>query len=138
MAKIKTEQFAIIKDSFKGGEPINLDLNLKFGLNVENRILSVLFTNKLIQNKNPFLILEVGNYFTIDQVSWDKFINKEKNIITFPKGFASHLVMLTIGTARGVLHSKTENTLFNQFILPTINVNELIKGDVSLRMSVEN
>ena len=137
LAKIKTEQFAIIKDAFTEGPDVGLDLGVQFGLNVENKILSVLFKSKLLQNKNPFLVLEVGSYFNIDKTSWEGFINKEANTITFPKGFITHLVVITIGTSRGVLHSKTENTFFNQFVLPTINVNELIKGDVILSMNIE-
>lgn len=138
LAKINTMQFAIIKDSFKEGLPVNLDLNIKFGLNVEHKVLSVFFTFKLLQEKNPFLIIEVGNYFNIDGDSWSKFIDEKNNTITFPKGFASHLVLLTIGTTRGVLHSKTENTPFNKFVLPTINVNELIKSDVTLKTIIED
>lgn len=42
--------------------------------------------------------------------------------------------MLTIGTARGVLHSKTESTPFNSFLLPTLNVNELVKKDVVFKI----
>lgn len=133
LAKINTIQFAIIEDSFKEGIPINLDLNIKFGLNVEHKVLSVFFTFKLLQDKNPFLIIEIGDYFNIDGDSWSKFIDEKNNTITFPKGFASHLVLLTIGTTRGVLHSKTENTPFNKFLLPTINVNEFIKSDVTLK-----
>lgn len=45
--------------------------------------------------------------------------------------------MLTIGTARGVLHSKTENTTFNQFLLPTLNVNELVQKDVIFKIGTE-
>lgn len=138
LAKINTMQFAIIKDSFKEGLPVNIDLNIKFGLNVEHKVLSVFFTFKLLQEKNPFLIIEVGNYFNIDGDSWSKFIDENNNTITFPKGFASHLVLLTIGTTRGVLHSKTENTPFNKFVLPTINVNELIKSDVTLKTIIED
>jgi hypothetical protein len=138
LAKINTMQFAIIKDSFKEGLPVNIDLNIKFGLNVEHKVISVFFTFKLLQEKNPFLIIEVGNYFNIDGDSWSNFINENNNTITFPKGFASHLVLLTIGTTRGVLHSKTENTPFNKFVLPTINVNELIKNDVTLKTIIED
>ena len=135
LTKINTMQFAIIKDSFNEGLPINLDLNITFGLNVEHKALSVFFTFKLLQEKNTFLIIEVGVYFNIEDNSWSKFIDEKNNSITFPKGFASHLVLLTIGTTRGILHSKTENTPFNKFVLPTINVNELIKSDVTLKIN---
>ena len=34
---------------------------------------------------------------------------------------------MTIGTTRGILHAKTEGTCFNKYVLPTINVTEIIK-----------
>jgi hypothetical protein len=50
--------------------------------------------------------------------------------ITFPQNFVCHMAMLTVGTSRGILHSKTENTIFNSYILPTTNVKEIISSDV--------
>ena len=47
-----------------------------------------------------------------------------------------HLVLLTIGTLRGVLHCKTENTEFEDLKLPTINVNELIPNDIEIRYQI--
>ena len=42
--------------------------------------------------------------------------------------------MITVGTLRGVLHAKTENTEFNEFFLPTINVTDLIKEDIRFNL----
>ncbi|MPN63841.1 hypothetical protein SDC9_211608 [bioreactor metagenome] len=53
------------------------------------------------------------------------------NVLLVPKNFMQHLAVITIGTARGILHAKTENTPFNQYVLPTINVSEMIKDDVT-------
>jgi len=38
--------------------------------------------------------------------------------------------MHTVGTARGVLHSKTESTPFNGLIIPPINVEQIIQEDI--------
>lgn len=66
--------------------------------------------------------------------SWNSFEDVKNSELTIPKNFISHLVMLSIGSTRGVLHAKTENTMFNKFLLPTINVNELIKEDMKFVM----
>ncbi len=42
--------------------------------------------------------------------------------------------MLCVGTARGILHAKTEGTAFNDFILPAINVEELVEEDTHVRL----
>ena len=132
LKQITTEQFAIIQDTFdKTNNEINMSIGIKFGLNTDEKTIASFVKVQFEQDKKPFLITEVANHFNIDEKAWNDFlINKNKLIL--PKGFASHLVMLTVGTLRGVLHSKTENTKFNQFILPTINVIELIKDDVAI------
>ena len=132
LVKITTEQFAIIPDAFnKNDTNIEMSIGLKFGLDNKKRIIASFIKVQFEQNKKAFIILEVANHFNIEKNTWDSFDKTEKNII-IPKGFASHLVMLTIGTLRGVLHCKMENTEFNNFILPTINVTEMIKSDVEI------
>jgi len=96
----------------------------------------VIFSTSLIQKKSPFLIVEVGCHFNITTEAWTSFYNESRTELIVSRGFIGHLVMLTIGTTRGVLHSKTENTPFNSFLLPTLNVNELVKKDVVFK--VEN
>ena len=134
LRKVTTEQFAIIESSFEEGKPIELKVGLRFGINNENKIISTFFSTNLIQEKAPFLLLEVGCHFNITENAWLSFLNDNKSEIVIPKGFISHLAMLTIGTARGVLHSKTESTTFNQFLLPTLNVNELVQNDVIFKI----
>ena len=75
--------------------------------------------------------MEIANHYKIKESAWIEMQNSNNKLV-LAKEFASHLVMLTIGTLRGTLHCKTENTEFNKFILPTINVTELIKSDVEL------
>lgn len=130
LKKITTEQFAIIESAYKEGNLVNLKAGLRFGVNFDNNIISVIFSTNLIQEKSPFLIIEVGCHFNITTEAWSSFYNESKTELIVNRGFVSHLVMLTIGTARGVLHSKTENTPFNSFLLPTLSVNELVKKDV--------
>ena len=135
LKKVTTEQFAIIESSFQKGEPIELKANLRFGVNFDSKNVSVYFSTNLEQKKTPFLIIEVGCHFNIEDSAWTNFFNKDKSELTIPKGFIGHLVMLTIGTARGVLHSKTENTPFNEFLLPTLNVNNMVKQDISFKLN---
>lgn len=76
-------------------------------------------------------ILEIANHFQIDENSWKSFEIKDGKLI-LPQGFATHLLVFTLGTLRGVLHAKTENTEFNKYFLPTINTTEMIQGDLEL------
>lgn len=135
LQKITTEQFAILDDSYKEGDEIQLSTNLKFGINEEKHLVVVILSIQFSQNNNPFLKLDAACHFNINDSAWEQFLDSKKGEITFPKGFIGHLAMLTIGTTRGILHAKTENTPFNKFLLPTINVNDIIKSDLVMKLS---
>lgn len=129
IGKVTTDQFAIIDKSFADTEAINLNTNLRFALDRIQRIVAVFALFKFEQKGIPFLIVEVSCHFIIAPESLTNFI-KDDITTVIPKGFMTHLGMITVGTARGVLHTKTEGTRFNDFVLPTINVVDMIKEDV--------
>ena len=133
--KIVTEQFAVIESAFKDGDDVQFGINSKYGIFDDEKVLSVFIAPAFYQNKQPFLVLEVICHFEIEESAWNEFLNKDKSKLTFPLNFVRHVTMLAVGTARGILHAKTENTPFNEFILPTINLNETIKSSVVFNLS---
>ena len=134
LRKITTEQFAIIESAFdKSKDNIELTNGVRFDFNFDKRIISVFLSGNFNQDKGPFLLLEIGCYFEIIKEDWDKLYSGDKAEIKLPLGIVRHLVMLSTGTLRGVLHAKTENTPFNIFFLPTINVNDLVKEDILIK-----
>jgi hypothetical protein len=138
LLKIKTEQFAILQENYKENKK---EIKVNFGVNFssihKDRIVAVKFSVKFLQAKNPFILLDVVCFFQIEKVSWDGLFNEDNSAIIIPKGLARHLSIFVVGTTRGVLHTKTENTPFNNFSLPTINLNELIFEDILLKIEGE-
>ena len=132
---ISTEQFAIIEEAYTEGKDINLITQLKFGTNSVHKIIALHANFKFEQEGKSFVVIEASGHFSIDENSWKCFYNEEANTLTVPQGFMSHLAVLVIGTTRGILHAKTENTPFNRFFLPTINVMETIKEDVVIELN---
>ncbi len=130
LAKIVTEQFAVIPDIFEEGKEIKLRPELNFGIDTQTKRIMVNILFRFEQEEKPFIILKVACYFTISPNDWNQFRTPNTNALVIPQGFATHLAMLTIGTLRGVLHAKTENTTFNRFIIPAFNITGLIKSDV--------
>ncbi|NBW34803.1 MAG: hypothetical protein EBR30_07245 [Cytophagia bacterium] len=135
IVKVITEQFAIIEKAFAETEEINLNTNLRFAIDRDERVVVVYVLFKFEQKDIPFLMVEVSCRFLISTNSWTAFIKDDVNTV-IPKEFLTHLGMITVGTARGVLHTKTEGTGFNDFILPTINVVDMVKDDVSFKETV--
>lgn len=127
---IKTEQFAIIEDIYNENDPVQLQSNYRFGSITAENLVAVIVNYKFRSPNGVFLTIEVSCFFKIKPESWESIYNAEKLELTLPKEIATHLLVLVIGTARGVLHAKTENTPYNRFFLPTLNVSENIKEDV--------
>lgn len=131
LIKLTTEQFALIEEAYReDDEEISLGIGLKFGQIDSDRMIASYVKVQFEQSGSPFLLLEVAHHYVIEPVTWEK-LNSAGSLI-LPKDFAVHLTALTIGSIRGVLHCKTENTPFNTFVLPTVNVTELLKDDVVL------
>ncbi len=129
LLNIKTEQFAIFEDKYIETEKINLNTNLTFGLNSDDKIFLVTPKYTFEIEKTPFMTVQISCFFKIEDNAWNNFIEDGK--IVFPKDFVAHMAMISVGTSRGVLHTKTEGTVFNKYILPTINVAKMIPEDVT-------
>jgi len=125
---IKTEQFAIMEDSYSEKKNVGFGSGFQFKVKRSEHRIGVYSTFQFEQGKNTFIKLVVSCHFEIKDTTWMEFIEGES--IRVPAGFARHLAMLTVGTSRGILHCKTEGTPFNVFLLPTINVTEVVKKDV--------
>jgi len=129
LAKITTEQFAIVDECYNNEGKISIETSIRFGADNQRQMIATFTLFKFICNEKPFIVIEAGCHFIINPESWKTIFNTEKQELTVPKVLLRHLAMLTVGTTRGILHSKTENTNFNQFVLPTINVSGMISDD---------
>ena len=132
---IKTEQFAIFEENYSPKKETSLGTELQFKLDQNNKQIAVFLGFEFLQGKKVFLKIQVSCHFKIEESSWNSLIQENKLIV--PKGFLAHLAMITTGTSRGVLFAKTEATPFSTFIVPTLNVAEMIKEDVLFVIAVQ-
>lgn len=131
LKKVSTEQFAILEEGFNEKGKIRLNTSFRFAADDKQRYIAVFASFVFDSDEKPFLIIEASCHFSIKEPAWKEMLVSDSNSLEVPKGFLSHLVMLTVGTTRGILHAKTEGTCFNKYVLPTINVTEIIKSDTS-------
>lgn len=134
LVAIKTEQFALFEEKYSSKKELNITTSLEFKINEEQKLIGVFATFTFEQSKKTFIKIQVSCHFNIEPNTWTSFL-KDNNVV-FPKNFICHLTMLTIGTSRGILHAKTEGTEFNKFILPTINVNQLVEKDAEFIINI--
>jgi hypothetical protein len=129
LVKIQTVQFAVTPEVLKPKLKVRFSYGLTFNSIKEKHLIVCTFKSKFLQKETPFIQLEISCGFQLSPESWKELSTETK--ISIPKGFAEHLAVLTVGTSRGILHSKTESTDFNKFIMPTLDVRKLIKEDIS-------
>ena len=129
LKKVTTEQFAIIEEGFDEKGKIRLNTSMRFAADEKQKYIAVYTSFTFDSDNNPFLLVEASCHFSIQDNAWAGMYNKDLNTLTIPKGFLCHLAMLTVGTSRGILHAKTEGTCFNKYVLPTINVTQIIRKD---------
>lgn len=133
IAGIETEQFAVMEEAYKQGEDVGLNIGLQFSVHSEHKGIGVHFNLQFRHKEAIFIQLKTVCFFEIMVDNWDSLLEDDEKKIKLPKGFASHLSVITVGTTRGVLYEKLRNLPpFDQFILPTINVSKILEEDVLL------
>lgn len=130
---IKAEQFASFEENYKENKITNIVTAIEFKINKAKEQVGVNATFTFEQSKKTFLKIQVSCHFLIEPEAWKSFLFEDK--IIFPQSFIGHLTMLTIGTTRGILHCKTEGSEFNKFILPAINVEDLVNKDAEFNLN---
>jgi len=134
LVQITTEQLDLSMDLFNEEQPVTMSAGLDFGIQSSQNLLKVLFKTTFHQESAPFITIEAGCIFAIDPDSWNLFCDEEEGYFTLPKNFAAHLATLTSGTARGILHSRTEHTAMNRFFIPVTNIEAMIPEKISLQL----
>lgn len=83
------------------------------------------------------LMLQITCEFEINPGDWkENLVNGET--VTIPKDTLEYFAVHTIGTARGILHCKTEGTPFNGIVLPPLDATKLVKGDLKINIAEDN
>ncbi len=127
MNRISVEQFAILVEEAPQAE-IVVDSDVSFGVIPNKQVVAVKFNITFTHEDKKLLVMELHCYFNVRPEDWKKF--EKENKVVIPKDLLAHFAMHTVGTARGVLYCKTEGTLYNQFIIPPMNVAERIPEDI--------
>jgi hypothetical protein len=135
LVSMKTEQYALLESIYdenkKESVRINTGITIKF--NKEDQIVVVSPKFTFSQDTSPFIIIEVASFFKIEDESWKTIYNKTDEQLNLSKGLAAHLAAVSIGVIRGVLHTKTEQTPFNSFIIPLVNVKKGFEEDLQIK-----
>ena len=126
--RIETQQYAVLREEIES-EKLSFQAGFSFGVDGEAGFVRSTFVYVFLSDNEPALKLEVAIEFKIENECFKSEIDKEKHWV-IPKVFATHLAMVVVGAARGILHEKTRGLELNKFPMPAINVVGTLKDDI--------
>jgi len=131
MNKIDLHQFAIVMQDIEKKDIKEIKVMLNFQVMSETYNIGVSARFEFVgHDKSLAAIAEVGCLFSIRQDDWKREI-QDKGAV--PKWILSLFAVHTVGTARGVVYVKTEGTPLRGLIIPPVNVDQMIEGDLQLK-----
>lgn len=130
MFKISVPQFAILTKKCADNYEIKTDTELKN--TIDGSAVAVLMTFSFFEEEKLAIILQVMCEFHIHPDDLKEMESEGRIVIK--KKLLEHFLVHTVGTARGILHCKTEGTSFNNVILPPMDVTQIIKSDMIINL----
>ena len=134
MMRINTLQFAILSKEPEESYDIQTGMELKY--TIDGGAVAVNATFSFVHDGKTAMILKLLCEFAIHPTDLESLKSEDK--ITIPKNIVDYFIAQTVGTARGILHCKTEGTPFNGIIIPPMNVTGLFNGDLVINLQKES
>lgn len=128
ISKIETRQFAIFPENFRLDQPVNIKSSFAFNVKKDCSQIRCISKFEYNQDDRVVLVSEFATYFDIAPDGSEKI----KLSKTISVDFLRYMATIVVGTARGIIYAKSENTFINTVILPPINLVEAITEDLSI------
>jgi len=130
--KIVTDEFAMTEEKYAPSDPAQMRIDLLFNTIEAEKLVTVKVKCLFYQEDKLLLIITVSCLFNIYPEDWEKIFDAKARILTLSLSSALQFASLSISTTRGVLHALTESAPLNSIILPPVNLNELVKEQISI------
>lgn len=127
MFRISTGQFAILSTDAPQ-EDVDITTNMELKHAKDGSAVQVHAIFSFNDKEKQIMLLETSCEFALHPEDLRTITKDDKVII--PKELIDYFIAQTVGTARGILHCKTEGTPFNGIIIPPMNVTGMFKGDM--------
>lgn len=117
---ITMEQFATLFEPTSDRFEILVSIPIK--TNYDERSLAVGANIQYVEDGKTFLTAEVFCHYEIEKECWDNLSEGNTKDVVLPKELMDSLARIAIGTARGAICVKTENSVFAKYYLPIIEI----------------
>ena len=131
ISHIETKQFAMFPDLYVNGKETMVNTAVQFRVVSDYSRIRNITKFSYYQDNNLLLVLELICDFEINPEATED-IKKDGKI---DMNFLRYIASISVGTARGVIHSETKGSVLNPVILPPIDLTKLITGDMILKQA---
>ena len=115
-------------EKFINGREITVQTSFTFGYSEGLDSIRCISNFEYIQDEDILMISEIQCTFDISP----KGSAELKELRKVPVDFLRYMATIATGTARGIIHAKSEGTILSAIILPPINLIEAIKNDLPI------
>lgn len=124
--KIDIAQFAMFMENYSDQiKDVAFQTDTQFSFDKDQNVLSCSIEVAMSKDNKPLLKIEVCCSYEITAETIENL--RQENQYVFAPGLLIQFASLCYGTLRGVMHTKTLNTPLNNFILPPVYFEEVIK-----------
>lgn len=109
----------------------NIKSEFAFSGSLVNNVIGCRGIFSFFQDRTEVSKLTVDCYFDIDPLYINQ--NKKEETLTIDKEFLRYLATITVGTARGIQHVRTQNTILNNVVLPPIDLTTMELNDFVMK-----
>lgn len=135
LVTIDDSQFAVFPDCYVKGKEVDIEAKANISTNKSGTELKCISRLELKQKDNLILVTEISCMYTIAAESWEIINDKQKKL---PEEFIRHVISIAIGTQRGIILSRTKDTMLHTFLLPPISLKEVVKRDLVIDICKES
>ncbi|MCA4782861.1 hypothetical protein IF125_11455 [Empedobacter stercoris] len=128
------EEFATFdNENIKKEEELEMSNGVSIKVNFKEEIIAIIY-NLIFNLKNdPIIKLKTRHEFQFSKELWSTFYQDEKFIIK--KEILNQIGDISIGSSRGMLITKLNNTKYQEIIIPYIEINNIIDQEINANLS---
>ena len=129
--KIANDPIELHADLWDKQKDVEFGAEFSFSGDLGKRLIACRSSYTFRQEDTVLSSLTAYCYFEMAPEYLDK--NHTDDKIVIGKDFLRYLATISVGTARGIQHAKTQGTVLNEFVIPPINLMEMGFQELELK-----
>ena len=117
---VSVDQFATLFEPTS--DKVEVEIAIPIKTNYRERSFAVGANIKFLEDGKPFLVAEAFCHYEIEESCWNNLSENSSKDVVLPKNFMDALARIAIGTIRGAICVKTENTNYTKYFVPIIEI----------------